>query len=519
MANFFNFLIDQRVQITSLLIQHIQLTVVAIVVSIMIGIPLGILVSKKENFRKYIIGIINVFQAIPSMALLGLLVPILGIGSKPAIMMVVLYSLLPIVKNTTTGILGIDKNIIESATGIGLTQKQILYKIQLPLALPIIMAGIRISAVTAVGLMTLAAFIGAGGLGYLVFSGVQTVNNTMILAGAIPACILALFVDYLFSRIEKTAMSKYSSVKTSSDKKKSKNTGLKICAAVITVAILFTTVGQIFNKKETIVVGSKDFTENIILGNIYADLIEEYTDYNVERKLNMGTSVVWNSITSGDVDVCVDYTGTILMNIMKEEAKGDKDEVYNHVKETMSKEYKLKLLAPVGFNNTYTLAMDSQVAKKYNINTYTDLTKYSSDLVFSPTMQFQNREDGLPGIQKCYGMEFKEVKGMDGSLRYQALERGDAQVIDAFSTDGLLKKFDLKVLEDDKLFFPPYYAVPLVREDTLEKYPDLEAVLNKLKGQISEEEMINLNYQVDEQGKTAEEVAHNFLVENKFITK
>ena len=188
MTNFINYMISQKSQIISLLWQHIQLTLIAIIFAIIIGIPLGILVSKNEKIRKYVIGIINIFQAIPSMALLGLLVPILGIGSKPAIVAVVLYSLLPIVKNTSTGILGIDKNIIESATGIGLTSKQILYKIQLPLALPIIMAGIRISAVTAVGLMTLAAFIGAGGLGYLVFSGVQTVNNIMILAGAIPAC-------------------------------------------------------------------------------------------------------------------------------------------------------------------------------------------------------------------------------------------------------------------------------------------------------------------------------------------
>ncbi len=279
MINFINYLSAQKGQIISLLIQHIQLTVVAIVVAIIIGIPLGILVSKNEKLRKYIVGMINVFQAIPSMALLGLLVPVLGIGSKPAIMMVVLYSLLPIVKNTTTGILGIDKNIIESATGIGLTSKQILYKIQLPLALPIIMAGIRISAVTAVGLMTLAAFIGAGGLGYLVFSGVQTVNNIMILAGAIPACILALSVDYIFSRVEKSVMSKYSYQKSHDDKRKSSHTGLKVCTAVIVVVILFTSIGQSFGKKDTIVVGSKDYTEGLILGNMYADLLEEYTDY------------------------------------------------------------------------------------------------------------------------------------------------------------------------------------------------------------------------------------------------
>ena len=519
MTNFINYMISQKSQIINLLTQHIQLTAVAIIVAIAIGIPLGILISKNKSLRKYIIGVINVFQAIPSMALLGLLVPILGIGSKPAIMMVVLYSLLPIVKNTSTGIQGIDKNVIESATGIGLTSKQILYKIQLPLALPIIMAGIRISAVTAVGLMTLAAFIGAGGLGYLVFSGVQTVNNTMILAGAIPACLLALLVDYLFSQIEKSVMRKYSSSKTSTTKSKNNHLGLKICTVILVVVVLFTTIGKSFTKKDTIVVGSKDFTEQLILGNMYADLLEEYTDYNVERKLNMGTTVLWSAITSGDVDVCVDYTGTILMNIMKEEADGDKDDVYNHVKETVSKEYGLKVLDPIGFNNTYTLAMDPKVAKEYNIETYSDLIKYSKDFVFSPTMQFQNREDGLPGLQKYYGMEYKEVKGMDGSLRYQALQRGDAQVIDAFSTDGLLQKFKLKVLEDDKNFFPPYYAIPIVRQETLDKYPELEEIINKLSGVITEEEMINLNYLVDEKGETAESVAHDFLLEKNLIDK
>ena len=515
MTNFINYIVSQKSQIISLLIEHIRLTILAILVAIVIGIPLGILISKNEKLRKYIIGVINVFQAIPSMALLGLLVPILGIGSKPAIMMVVLYSLLPIVKNTSTGILGIDKNIIESAVGIGLTNKQILYKIQLPLALPIIMAGVRISAVTAVGLMTLAAFIGAGGLGYLVFSGVQTVNNIMILAGAIPACLLALLVDYIFSKIEKSAMNKYMSSKSSTNK--NNNFGAKVCAILLVVAILFTTVGQGLSKKDTIVVGSKDFTEQLILGNIYADLLEEYTDYNIERKLNMGTTVLWSSMTNGDVDFCVDYTGTILMNIMKEEAKGDKDDVYNHVKNTLSEKYQIKVLNPIGFNNTYTLAMDPKVCEKYNIETYSDLTKYSKNFVFSPTMQFANRDDGLPGLQKCYVMEYKDVKGIDGSLRYQALEKGDAQVIDAFSTDGLLKKFNLKVLKDDKNFFPPYYAIPIVREETLEKYPEIEEVLEMLEGVITEEDMINMNYQVDEEGKTPENVAHDFLVEKNII--
>ena len=245
--------------------------------------------------------------------------------------------------------------------------------------------------------------------------------------------------------------------------------------------------------------------------------MEEYTDYNIERKMNLGTAVLWNSMVEKKVDVCADYTGTILVNIMKEEPKGSADDVYNHVKESVAKNYDLKLLDPLGFNNTYTLAMEEDVAEKYNIKTYSDLVKYSDEFVFSPTLAFENREDGLPGLTKAYNMNFKDVKSMDGSLRYQALTSGQAQVIDAFSTDGLLEKFKLRVLKDDKNYFPPYYAVPIVNQDILEKYPEIEEVVNKLAGKIDEKTMTKLNYKVDELGESPETVAHDFLVEQKLI--
>lgn len=161
--------------------------------------------------------------------------------------------------------------------------------------------------------------------------------------------------------------------------------------------------------------------------------------------------------------------------------------------------------------------MEEDVAEKYNIKTYSDLVKYSDEFVFSPTLAFENREDGLPGLTKVYNMNFKDVKSMDGSLRYQALTSGQAQVIDAFSTDGLLEKFKLRVLKDDKNYFPPYYAVPIVNQDIIEKYPDVEKVINKLAGKIDEKTMINLNYKVDELGQSPEKVAHDFLVEQKLI--
>ena len=296
MANFMNYLVTEKSKILSLLAQHVELTIIAIVLAILIGIPLGIFISHYKSIRKYILGFINVVQAVPSMAFLGLLVPVLGIGSTPAIFMVVLYSLLPIVKNTSTGITGIDSGIIESATGIGLTPRQILFKIQLPLALPVIMAGVRISAVSAVGLMTLSAFVGAGGLGYLVFSGVQTVNNTMILAGAIPACILALCVDFIFSKVEALAVpdgisthkaKRSRSAKNPKEYRNPKYKARKRKVIGVTTALVLVFIGcgryffSSFAQKDTIVVGSKDYTEQLILGNIYADLLEEYTDYNI----------------------------------------------------------------------------------------------------------------------------------------------------------------------------------------------------------------------------------------------
>ena len=203
MITLFNYMVDHGAQIWSLTVEHIEMTAIAVGISILIGVPLGILISYVKKMDKPVIGAANVVQAIPSMALLGLGIPLMGIGVLPAIVMVIIYSLLPIIKNTYTGISGIDPQMVEAAHGIGLTKWQVLKKVKLPMALPVIMAGVRISAVTAVGLMTMAAFIGAGGLGYLVFSGIRTVNNYQILAGAIPACILALIVDFLMGLIEK----------------------------------------------------------------------------------------------------------------------------------------------------------------------------------------------------------------------------------------------------------------------------------------------------------------------------
>ena len=517
MNNFFNFVITRQEEILKLLFQHIYLTFGAILIAILIGIPIGILITKVKTLQKPISGFINIIQSIPSMALLGLLIPILGIGSVPAITMVVLYSLLPIVKNTYTGLVNIDQNILESAKGMGLTSKQTLKLVQMPLALPLIMSGVRISAVTAVGLMTLAAFIGAGGLGYLVYSGIQTANNNMILAGAIPSCILALLIDFLFAKIE-TAITPRGLNKNKSNSK-SKSTILKVTLFAIILAFIGTSLFTVFKpNKDTIVVGGKNYSEQLVLGNMYADLIEEYTDLNVDRKLGLsGSSVTMNALTSGEIDVMIEYTGTLYLNVLKQEANNDSEFVYSKSKELLEEKYNLTLLDSLGYSNTYTIAVKPDLADKYGLNTISDLSKVSSELIFGPTLEFLNRADGYPNLSKAYNLNFKNSIGMDGALRYTALENNNSDVTDAFSTDGLLKSFGLKVLEDDLNFFPPYYAVPIVNMDTLLEYPELEDILNMLANSIDEKTMIDLNYRVDDLGEDPATVANDYLVSRGLI--
>lgn len=523
MKDFFHFLTGNYDQIFSLLGQHLYLTVFSVFMAIVIGVPLGILISKSEQLSKPIIGLTNVIQAVPSLALLGFLIPFIGIGSTPAIVMVVLYSLLPIVKNTYTGLTNIDADILEAAKGIGLTSGQTMKKVQLPLAFPVIMAGVRISAVTAVGLMTIAAFIGAGGLGYLVFSGISTVDNNMILAGAIPACILALLIDFVVGKME--AKISYTNKKGSAAAGENKKRGfgnkkiwIPTTAVAVILAIGLTFVYPMVNAKEKITIGSKNFTEQLILGNLLADLIEEKTDVEVERKMNLGgTQVAFGAITKGDIDVYVEYTGTGLVSILNHEAITDPNKVYTLVAREFSSQYGISTLKPLGFNNTYTLAVRPETAEQYSLNTFSDLASVSNQLKIGATIEFTNREDGLVGLVDAYKMDFAGVEAVDGGLRYTALESKETDVIDAFSTDGLLEAFGLTVLEDDKNFFPPYYAIPLVREDTLKEYPELNEVINSLAGKITEEKMREMNYKVDSLKESPQNVAREFLIEEGFI--
>ncbi len=258
--------------------------------------------------------------------------------------------------------------------------------------------------------------------------------------------------------------------------------------------------------------GSKDFTEQEILCYMTSHAIENNTDINVEEECNLGgAQVVFSALTNNNIDLYIDYAGTDYTDILKHKPISDVDKVYKTIKKEMKEKYNVEVLNQMAFNNTYALAVTKETAEKYNLKTISDLTRVANDLIIAPTLEFINREDGLPGLKKEYGLNFKDTIGIDGSPRYTALQNNNAQVIDAFTTDGLLKKFNLTVLEDDKNFFPPYYAIPLVRSDTLKEYPEIEKVLNALGPYLTDEVMQDLNYQVDEVGKNPEKVATDFL--------
>ena len=525
LKSFINYISNNIDQITSLSIEHIRLVAVAVVIAVALGVPIGIIISYYKKVSKPIIGLANLIQAIPSMALLGLSIPLLGIGVLPAVTMVVLYSLLPIIKNTYTGILNINEDTLEAAKAIGLTKMQILTKVRIPLALPVIMAGVRVSAVTAVGLMTMAGYIGAGGLGFLIFSGISTTNNFQILAGAIPACILALLVDYIFGLVEDlvTPIALQDSSNKSKDQLKksrqNKKTILAVTVLVITGLFVVNGVKSNINQSDRqITVGGKDYTEQYIMTHMMSELIEENTDIQVERKVNLGgTQVCFNAITNDEIDIYLDYTGTIYGDTLSYPPNSDMNEVYNTVKKELKEHNSIHVFKQLGFNNTYAMAVTQETADKYNLETVSDLSKVSNELTLGASLEFINREDGLIGLEKMYNLQFGKEVGLNGANKYLAIANGETDVTDAFGTDGLLRKYDLVVLEDDRQFFPPYYAVPLVRENTVKEYPEIVPLLEELADILDDDTMISLNYQVDELQRNPEEVAHDFLIEQGLV--
>jgi osmoprotectant transport system permease protein len=448
--------------------------------------------------------------------MLAFLVPLLGLGDAPALVVLTFYALYPILRSTFTGLQGVPPECIEAAEGLGFSSFQKLWWVELPLALPVIISGMRVATAMTIGIATIAAFIGAGGLGDFITQGLALNDSSLILLGAIPTALLALSFDYGISHLEtrlnyrKTKLSKIPRLK-------------KALLGASFLILVFFVGSSIFkeyvnNKSESVVIASKNFTEQYILAELMAQLIEGKTHLKVIRKFNLGaTDIVHQALLKGDVDLYPEYSGTAYMTVLKEPLNVKSASILQKVRSGYKEKFNLLWLEPFGFSNSQSLALKKDFAQKHQIYSLSDLNRISNDLKIAAPPEFLKREDGFPGLSKVYGLTFKKIMQVDPNLMYSAIENHKVDVIAAFTTDGKLQKHHLVTLKDDKEFYPPYHAAPVIREAVLKSHPEIGQALAPILGFINEEKMRDLNYLVDVEGFSPAEAARQFLVKFHFI--
>jgi osmoprotectant transport system permease protein len=486
--------------------EHVLLVAIAMLCACAIGIPVGVLLTRVPKLAPPILGLANILQTIPSLALFGILisVPFLGgIGQVPAIVALALYALLPLIRNTYIGIQNVDPAIREAARGMGMTHLQRLFRVEMPLAMGVILSGVRVATVISVGMATIAAAIGGGGLGVLIFRGIATVNNQLIWAGAIPSAGLAVLADFGLGVLE------YQLTRKPQRRQKS----------AIAIAVLLTLLSLLgvlvthWAAPETIAIGSKNFTEQVILGELLAQQIEAKTNLRVDRRFNLGgTLICHEAVKAGKIAGYVEYTGTALTAILKQPVNPDPQHVYAQVKQAYQQRFKLDVFPSLGFNNTFALIIRGDEAKRLGIKTLSEAAPYTANWQAGFGPEFLERQDGYPGLAKTYGFRFtKPPKQMELGLMYPALREKQVDIIAANSTDGLISALNLVILADDKAYFPPYEAVPVFNAAILRQHPELGAAIQELAGAISTAAMQQLNYQIDQQGRPVEDVVKAWL--------
>ncbi|MCI0485519.1 MAG: ABC transporter permease subunit [Blastocatellia bacterium] len=518
-----DFFIRNREEVFTLTLQHMFLVAVAIGAAVAVGVPVGVLLTRWPSLSKSALAAANILQTIPSLALFGFLIPLLGaygIGRVPAIIALFLYSLLPIIRNTFTGISGVDPAVREAARGMGMTDWQMLTQVELPLSLGVIVAGVRVATVISVGTATIAAAIGAGGLGMYIFRGLRMYDNTLILAGAVPAALMSLGADFLLGLIEKALAP---SRARGRDKYLKWATAACLVAAVVGAFLLLGSgaddeslrraeVGDTpLEGARRVVVGSKDFTEQVILGEMMAQALES-AGFAVERRFELGGDLTHRAMLEGTIDAYVEYTGTAFTAVLKHAPISDNKAVYDQVQREYAERFNLVWLAPLGFNNTFAILVRGEVARGLNLKTISDAARHARGWRAGFGQDFMSRQDGYPGFAKTYGLTFAERPlEMDLALTYRALADGRVDLIAGNSTDGLINKLDLFQLEDDRRYFPPYEAAPVVRKEILERYPQIRDAMERLAGRLTDAEMRRLNYAVDGEHRDVKEVVREFL--------
>ena len=494
---------------TNLTKEHILISLLAISIASVLGIILGIIISEYRKFSGLILGTVNILYTIPSIALLGFFITITGVGNTTALIALIIYALLPIIRSTYTGIVNINPLIIEASEGMGSTKIQQLFKIKLPLALPVLMSGIRNMVTMTIALAGIASFVGAGGLGVAIYRGITTNNSAMTFLGSLLIAILALIFDFILGLIEKR-LTNHKRIK------------YKVNPKLIILGLFIVIFGAYFSlnskKDKTINIATKPMTEGYILGQMLTELIEQDTDLkvNITNGVGGGTSNIHPAIVKGEFDLYPEYTGTSWEAVLKKEASYDESK-FDELQKEYKEKYNLEYVNLYGFNNTYGLAVNKDIAEKYNLKTYSDLAKVSNNLIFGAEYDFFEREDGYKELQKVYNIDFKKKIDMDIGLKYQAMKDKKIDVMVIFTTDGQLAISDVIVLEDDKKMYPSYRAGTVVRSEILSEYPELKVVLEKLNNILDDKKMADLNYQVESKGKKPEDVAREYLQEKGLL--
>ena len=498
--------------------EHLVLVASSVALALLIALPLGLAIQAHPRWRRLVLGLANAVQTIPSLAIFGLLltVPLLGgIGSTPAVVALTLYALLPLLRGLLTGLQQVPPGLKQAGQALGLSGGQVLRYVELPLALPSLMAGLRVAAVIAVGVATIGAAIGAGGLGVFIFRGIATVNNTLLLAGALPAAAIALAADACLGALETHL--------TRGSRQPRPRPWLRrrwaLAAALTGAALLAIVLGwhQLAppGPAGSVVIGAKGFTEQQLLGELLAQEIEEHTSLQVRREFSLGSTFLCHeAVRQGRVDGYVEYTGTAWSAILKQPSgpgASDRASLWNRARRLYAERYGLRMFPSLGFENTFAILIRQAQGQQLGLRTISQAVQPARGWRAGFGYEFLNRGDGYPGLASRYGLRFAAPPtAMDLGLTYRALADGRVDLIAGDSTSGLIPSLKLQVLLDDRNYFPAYDAVPVFNAASLERHPELVPVLENLAGRLSAVTMQQLNAAVDLDHQSAELVVRRW---------
>ena len=469
-----------------------RVSIAALALGLVVSLPFAIIARNRPLLRGAILTLASVVQTVPGLALLALFFPLLlalaaltaawfgfsfsAFGFLPAVLALALYSMLPVLRNTITGLSGVDPAILEAAQGVGMTPRQSLIMVELPLALPVMMAGIRTAAVWVIGTATLSTPIGQTSLGNYIFAGLQTQNWVFVLFGCVAAAVLALAVDQLLAQIE-TGLRNRSRIRTTLG-------GLGLAALIAA-----TLVPAIARPQGGYVVGAKTFTEQYILSALITERLQA-AGLAATTRAGLGSSVIFDALAAGDIDVYVDYSGTLWANQLHHTEIKPRAAVLDELKTTLAQQ-NITLLGELGFENAYALVMPRKRAEALGIRSISDLVARASSMSIAGDYEFFSRPEWA-GIQKAYGLSFHAQRQMQPDFMYAAVASGEVDVIAGYTSDGLIAKYDLVALEDDRHAIPPYDAILLLSPKRKDDQA-LKAALQPLLGHIDIADMREAN--------------------------